>query len=76
MALNVNETMFKGDKGSNNEFDGLEQFEIDGYATGIETDTNGGPLSLGILDEAISEAKDAPASAEPKQVASEVIVAV
>ena len=57
MGLNVNEAFFTGDKDSNNEFDGMAEFVTDGYATEVETATNGAALSLGVLDEAVLECR-------------------
>ena len=54
MGLNINETLFKGDRGTTaTEFDGLQQIVKDGYATEIINATNGAALSLAKLDATI-----------------------
>lgn len=57
MLAGVNYSFFKGDNSANNEFDGLEQFNVNGYTKSVPIATNGNPLSLAALDEAKVECK-------------------
>ena len=63
MVMNINKTCFKGDKTSNNEFDGLQVLTGDDTSNPertnqtIQNAVGGGALSLAKLDEAIVKCK-------------------